>query len=116
MWVGPTTGESATFWLTVLAELRNRDAWRWFQPPDSCAQYCLTAPDADSPARARFLSCGRVLALPQPTGAAFGAGASLVITPQILICPRQRDPSRGLIYFLAWFFEFGQRREMSWRT
>ena len=24
MWVGPTTGESAKFWLTVLAELRNR--------------------------------------------------------------------------------------------
>jgi putative transposase len=24
MWVGPTTGESSKFWLTVLAELKSR--------------------------------------------------------------------------------------------
>ena len=45
LWVGPATGESAKFWLTVLSELRNRGA------ADVCIVCCdgLTGlPDATS--------------------------------------------------------------------
>lgn len=51
-----------------------------------------------------------VLEIPQLAGVAFGAVASVFLTPQILTWLVAVGPFLGFSYLLAWFFELGRRR------